>query len=70
MTCLCGDIFCPSCGPAQGNYRCYNCGAWEVEGGCEDPEKCEAALASLGDRMLELEEEIAEAAERDRESKK
>ncbi len=28
MTCMCGDIQCPSCGPAQGNYRCPICRAW------------------------------------------
>lgn len=26
--CLCGDICCPSCGPAQGNWRCPICGEW------------------------------------------
>ena len=28
MPCMCGDTHCPSCGPAQGNYRCPICGAW------------------------------------------
>jgi len=25
--CMCGDTYCPSCGPAQGNYKCV-CGEW------------------------------------------
>jgi len=33
---------CPSCGPAQGNSKCYVCGKWEADGGCDDPAKCEA----------------------------
>ena len=28
MRCMCGDTYCPSCGPAQGNYRCDRCGRW------------------------------------------
>ena len=31
--CLCGDTQCPSCGPAQGNWRCPICRAW-ADGGC------------------------------------
>lgn len=34
MPCMCGDICCPSCGPAQGNSRCQLCGEWASEG-CE-----------------------------------
>ena len=34
MACLCGDICCWSCGPAQGNKRCPLCNAWASEG-CE-----------------------------------
>lgn len=30
--CLCGDIECPSCGPAQGNTRCPICRAWATSG--------------------------------------
>jgi hypothetical protein len=40
--CMCGDTYCPSCGPAQGNNRCPGCGAWDEEGGCQTPEKCQA----------------------------
>jgi hypothetical protein len=29
--CLCGDIQCPSCGPAQGNWKCCLCGSWADE---------------------------------------
>ena len=29
--CLCGDLCCPSCGPAQGNWRCPICGTWTSE---------------------------------------
>jgi hypothetical protein len=42
MACMCGDPYCPSCGPAQGGRRCYACGAWNWDGGCENPEKCAA----------------------------
>lgn len=31
MTCMCGDICCWSCGPAQGDSRCGICGEWASE---------------------------------------
>lgn len=31
---MCGDICCPSCGPAQGNSRCPICGSWASDGPC------------------------------------
>ena len=31
MSCLCGDICCNSCGPAQGNWKCPICGEWASE---------------------------------------
>lgn len=34
MPCMCGDIQCSSCGPAQGNWRCPICRAW-ADDGCE-----------------------------------
>lgn len=34
MPCMCGDICCPSCGPAQGNWKCPICRQWASEG-CE-----------------------------------
>lgn len=40
MACMCGDLRCWSCGPAQGNYKCSQCGKWSDEGGCEQPEVC------------------------------
>lgn len=32
MTCLCGDTECPSCGPAQGNWKCPICRRWATAG--------------------------------------
>jgi hypothetical protein len=32
MPCMCGDICCPSCGPAQGNWKCPICHEWVSEG--------------------------------------
>jgi hypothetical protein len=32
MPCMCGDLCCSSCGPAQGNYKCEHCGNWAAEG--------------------------------------
>ena len=40
MPCMCGDLCCSSCGPAQGNYHCSFCGAWTSDGGCANPEEC------------------------------
>ena len=31
MSCMCGDYCCPSCGPAQGNWRCPICNVWASE---------------------------------------
>jgi len=45
---MCGDTCCSSCGPAQGNSRCSICGAWASDGGCENPQLCEATLAQQG----------------------
>jgi len=39
--CMCGDPYCSSCGPAQGNYKCWYCGSWSEDGGCKNPAKCE-----------------------------
>lgn len=30
MACMCGDTYCWSCGPAQGNSKCR-----EADGGCD-----------------------------------
>ena len=37
---MCGDTYCPSCGPAQGNFKCPHCGCWSADGGCPDPAAC------------------------------
>jgi len=64
MTCMCGDHYCSSCGPAQGNAKCFVCGAWSADGGCEDPKKCEAELALHDESaMIEQLEEEARLAE-------
>lgn len=34
MACMCGDYQCPSCGPAQGNWKCEICNTW-VDTGCQ-----------------------------------
>ncbi len=46
MPCMCGDICCPSCGPAQGNSRCLVCRAWASEG-CADPEDCAKKMPAV-----------------------
>lgn len=56
--CMCGDLCCRSCGPAQGSYRCDICGKWTAEGGCDDPEACKLQYAEL--RYAELEEDARE----------
>ena len=61
--CMCGDIRCWSCGPAQGNHKCPVCGKWDDEGGCEYPEVCEDALNELYDeeaRRCEQKESMEE----------
>ena len=48
---MCGDTRCHSCGPAQGNHYCPNCGQWDEDGGCVDPELCAAALRADDEQM-------------------
>ena len=43
MPCMCGDPYCGSCGPAQGNHKCI-CGLWTMDGGCQTPEVCAEAI--------------------------
>jgi hypothetical protein len=38
--CMCGDPYCHSCGPAQGNYQCRVCGRWSMDGDCDNPTEC------------------------------
>lgn len=48
--CMCGATDCPSCGPAQGYYRCTNCGNYgcdQCKDGPEDNEDEERELKSL-----------------------
>ena len=52
MPCMCGDICCPSCGPAQGNGRCPICGQWESDGGCEDPRACDSKIRVMETEMF------------------
>jgi hypothetical protein len=49
--CLCGDTHCPSCGPAQGNWRCPLCNAWADD--C-----CEHIDAETGKIKPEFEAEV------------
>jgi len=50
---MCGDYYCSSCGPAQGNYKCENCGAWSQDGGCKDPQKCADAIHAYYEAMYQ-----------------
>jgi len=54
MPCMCGDTYCGSCGPAQGNNRCPNCGKWDLDGGCDDPNACEKACEEQGETEAKL----------------
>ena len=53
MSCMCGDHYCWSCGPAQGNSKCPNCGNWTADGGCTDPETCAAANRTAADAEVQ-----------------
>jgi hypothetical protein len=49
MPCMCGDLYCGSCGPAQGNVRCSVCGEWaEEHGEHEATAMAESADAVIG----------------------
>lgn len=64
MPCMCGDLYCYSCGPAQGNFKCESCGVWTADGGCKDPEACNATVNQMYERYaVELAEEEALAKE-------
>lgn len=66
MPCMCGDICCWSCGPAQGNSKCLVCGSWASEG-CMDPDACAAAMPeALRQEALRNEAEAAAYADLDR----
>jgi len=62
---MCGDYYCRSCGPAQGNHRCEICGKWTADGGCDDPQECDRLdieyqreLDEIEARMEEREKEL------------
>ena len=63
MTCMCGDLYCKSCGPGQGNDYCPVCGKWSLDGGCDDPKACEKILAKWDAYAEQLQQEIDKAAE-------
>ena len=56
MACMCGDLYCGSCGPAQGNFKCSNCGVWSMDGGCADPEACGKAIQAALEQECQLQE--------------
>ena len=53
MPCMCGDICCWSCGPAQGNNRCPVCGTWDSDGGCTNPVDCLEKSRELDERYAQ-----------------
>jgi hypothetical protein len=63
----CGDLRCHTCGPRQGNNQCYICGAWDDEGGCDDPDACQASIDAI---ELTLATEATMAADWDKEQEK
>lgn len=62
MACMCGDLYCRSCGPAQGNHRCDACGRWNLDGGCADPAKCGAELKQFAEAEERMDMEMCEPA--------
>jgi hypothetical protein len=58
MPCMCGDICCPSCGPAQGNSKCGLCEEWASEG-------CIHYDEETGNYKLEYQKAIEEAARKE-----
>jgi len=63
MACMCGDPYCWSCGPAQGNNRCEICGRWSEDGGCVDPKACDAKAKEADDQDRRRERAIADQME-------
>lgn len=63
MACMCGDYCCPSCGPAQGNWRCPICGEWASEV-CEhideDTNQLKPEFVAEAERLARLEWEELE----------
>lgn len=56
---MCGDPYCGSCGPAQGNNRCPICGRWSMDEnddgtmGCDNPKECEEKEAAMWAKYAE-----------------
>src|SRR6185295_8484091 len=72
VMCLGGDYCCPSCGPAQGHWRCF-CGAWASDSGDDVDEngnlrrKYQAQAEAAERAQAEAEDRLdAELDERDR----
>lgn len=63
MSCMCGDLYCPSCGPAQGNSKCPACGKWTGDGGCNNPEACGLIVAAAVEAEYRQWIEMEKAAE-------
>lgn len=59
---MCGDTQCPSCGPAQGNWRCPICRVW-ADSGCEHLDEYGALHPEFEKRALEITEEEMRAEE-------
>lgn len=57
MPCMCGDTYCSSCGPAQGNDKCMFCGKWSMDGGCDNPSICEEKGRKFEEEWAKQEEE-------------
>jgi hypothetical protein len=66
MSCMCGDICCPSCGPAQGNGRCPICRAWtsdECEHMADDGDGLKPEFRAEADRLAAEENAADDALE-------
>ena len=63
MPCMCGDSCCPSCGPAQGNFKCPICNEWASEG-------CEHFDEETGELKPEFVAEAEAKAEAEREEER
>lgn len=61
MACMCGDLYCGSCGPAQGNCVCSGCGVWSIDGGCADPEACAKIIAEINQAEADYDREMEQA---------
>lgn len=55
--CDCGDLYCGSCGPLQGNTKCYGCGEWAMDHDEPGSRHDEARCAAIEDTMFAEEAE-------------